>query len=877
MKFFISFIFTIFFLQNLSGQTHLQGYVTDPEGEALRGINILVYLPSSKVMVAYAVSDEQGYFYTKVSSSSDSLELVLSSMHCREEHRRIANITQTMQFGLEYDVKKLDLFEVTAKPIKQYGDTISYLVSSFAGKEDRAIEDVLRRMPGIDIEPNGKILYQGMPLQKFYVEGLDLMNGRYSVISKNLPHGTVGAVEILENHQPLKILEDRVYSQQASLNLKLKRDITTTGTAQIGSGFSPFLWDVNITPMTFTKNFQLVTSYQTNNTGNDVSQQLKILTLDEMLQNADRPSENPSMLNIQAANAPQIEQNRYLDNKIHFFNFNGLLRLNRDFELRSNLYYVNDQQQQQASLKRRFYMPSDTLSFTENIDNSLHNNYLIGEFTLSRNVKRNYLKNELKIKSYWDKQSGHVFNGNEEINQKLENPLKSISNDLRSVNSVGKHLVEFQSFISYDHSPHSLEVSPGQFEEVLNQDESYDKLFQQIDLKRFYADHSASFGFGWKRLNFTPRIGISFRRQMLESNLFITQQEEESEMGLDFANELEGDHTNAYLQTEIEYKKSSLTIKAKLPLSWQQVSLNDLTSNSGQEINRFLFNPSLSVNYKFRNFWKIRGSWRYSNKLGDINGMYYGYILNNYRSLSQNAAPLSEISRYNFSSYLSYRNPISSFFNSIAYIYTVSQNNLLYSNNIQADGTAVLQAFNIPNAVYSHNLNGQSSKYFAAAKSTISFKAYYSYRKGKSLISDELFNSATQFYNFTPGLNIRFTPWLNSEYELKANYIQTFIENQKKSTISLLTHKFNFFAFPTKNQLFSLSSEYYNFDGNNNFFVDILYRYTFTKQKIDIEFRWSNIFNTKTYTTYQASTFAVYESIYFLRPSQVFLSVKFGF
>ncbi|RLD38706.1 MAG: hypothetical protein DRI74_02985 [Bacteroidetes bacterium] len=399
MKFFISFVFTILFLQNLSGQTQLQGYVTDPEGEALEDINILVYLSSSKVMVAFAVSNDKGYFQTKVNSASDSLEIVLSSIHCREEHRRIANISQTLQFELEYDVKQLDAFTVMARPIERYGDTITYLVSSFAGKEDRAIEDVLRRMPGIDIEPDGKILYQGLPLQKFYVEGLDLMNGRYGVISKNLPHGTVGAVEILENHQPLRILKDRVYSQQASLNLKLKKDITSTGTAKLGVGISPFLWDVNITPMTFTKNFQIVTSYQTNNTGNDVSQQLKILTLDEMLQNADRPNENPSILNIQAANAPQIEQNRYLDNKIHFFNFNGLLRMNRDFELRSNLYYVNDQQQQQASLKRSFYTPSDTLSFTENIDNSFQNNYLIGEFTLSRNVKRNYLKNELKIKS----------------------------------------------------------------------------------------------------------------------------------------------------------------------------------------------------------------------------------------------------------------------------------------------------------------------------------------------------------------------------------------------------------------------------------------------------------------------------------------------
>ncbi len=202
---------------------------------------------------------------------------------------------------------------------------------------------------------------------------------------------------------------------------------------------------------------------------------------------------------------------------------------------------------------------------------------------------------------------------------------------------------------------------------------------------------------------------------------------------------------------------------------------------------------------------------------------------------------------------------------------------MIYRNLIQADGTSILQAFQLSNPSYSHSVNARGSKYISSAKSNISIQVNYTHRRGKSLINDVLFDNTTQFYNFLPGLNVHITPWLNSEYELNATYIQTFIEGERKSNLSLLTHKFNFFAFPAKNQLFSFSSEYYNLDGNNNFFANILYRYTITKHKVDIEFRWNNMFNTKSYTSYQTNAFAVYHSTYFLRPSQVFMSVKFSF
>jgi hypothetical protein len=152
---------------NTIGQVSIRGQVKNTKGEALSRINILVYLPGSKSLIAFAVSDEKGDFQTDVNSPSDSLTIEVSSINHRNQSRTVANISQNLSFKLVHDVTQLESFTVKASPIKQKGDTLSYLVSTFANEEDRAIEDVLQNMPGIEVEPNGKILYQGIPIQKF--------------------------------------------------------------------------------------------------------------------------------------------------------------------------------------------------------------------------------------------------------------------------------------------------------------------------------------------------------------------------------------------------------------------------------------------------------------------------------------------------------------------------------------------------------------------------------------------------------------------------------------------------------------------------------------------------------------------------------------
>lgn len=113
---------------------------------------------------------------------------------------------------------------VKAPKVRVQGDTITYDVRLFSKEGDRSIGDVLRRMPGIKTNENGQVSYNGTPINRFYIENSDMLEGQYGLATNNISNKEVGSVEILQNHQPVKALEGIAFSEQAAINLKLKEE-----------------------------------------------------------------------------------------------------------------------------------------------------------------------------------------------------------------------------------------------------------------------------------------------------------------------------------------------------------------------------------------------------------------------------------------------------------------------------------------------------------------------------------------------------------------------------------------------------------------------------------------------------------------------------
>jgi hypothetical protein len=861
-------------------QNKIEGNVIDNTGTPLEGIYILVSPVNGVNILAFAISDEKGAFSISHRSTLDSLKIRTRSLNFAEQLFFISNKSQNIHFVLETKIMELKEVNVQARPILRYGDTLDYTVNAFAGEKDRVLADVLKKMPGIDVGSDGRIYYQGEAIQKYYIDGLDLLEGKYAIANDNLPYSSVSTVQVLENHQPLRILQDIVPTDKASLNIKLKKNITTTGTAKAGFGFSPLLWDVNITPMLFAKKLQLIVSYQTNNMGDDVSRSLKRLTLEDLADYLDNQIDTKDeLLNIKTIQSPSFSKNRYLFNNVHLLNFNYLVKLSKEYELRVNASYLNDYQQESGKVETTYFLPNDTLQLNEYIHNNFFFNSLQTNFTLNKNNKKIYLKNSLQIKAYWDSQNGLIESGESKIEQNLGNPYQSVSNKLRFISTIGKQLIEFSSVAIYSNAPQQLQVFPGQFEGILNNNEPYDESIQQANLYGFFTNNSLGISKGKNRLKMITKLGFQYQNQRLNTFLNKINNGVVEELDLNFQNHLNWLKTKYYVQTEFVHQTKYLKTSLLLPLSLLNYTISDTELQRGQKLNPFLFEPRLSLQYTINAFWKLGGRASYSNNFGSIRQINYGAILQNLHLMQIKDIPLPESQSQNYALKVDYGNPLSSVFAGMNYQHTFTRNNLIFQNQLQADGSNYLSAIQQKNQRISHVLTGRISKYISSTKTTLSLESSYNTTFGEEIINSVFSEIDARILSFQPRLNIRIFDWMSMEYKMLNSTFTRSINQQKQPNVNQNKHLLDLSIYPHEGHYLGVFAEYYvttySERKTENYFLDFIYRFSFSKKKIDIEAKWYNVLNHQNYSSFYLSSFMLGQTTYQLRPSQFMLSIKF--
>jgi len=875
-------IFCFFIISISFSQTKISGTITTKDNTSLQGASVVVTKTKGNIILAYAISDTNGSYSLNINSKLDSLQINVSYIGYAKQPKIILNRSQTLNFNLLESTEKLKEVIVKSSAITKRRDTISYSVNAFKDQKDRVISDVLRKLPGIEVLVDGKILYQGKPIQKYYIEGLDLLEGKYNLANNNLPADAVSKVQILENHQPIKILDSLVFSDKASLNIKLKKNITVTGTSKLGIGLSPFLWNVNITPMLFTKNQQMITSYQTNNVGNDISSEIKTLTIEDLLDQFESNNEKKDWVTIQELSSPSFSKERWLDNNAHLLTTNYLVRLKKDVDLKINLSYINDFQQQNGNTQTSFFTPTDTISIIENTNNRLFFDSLKSKFVLTKNTNKNYFKNTFETNNYWDSQNGQIILNNENLNQNAEIPFTSFSNKLKIIKPFGKKLVTIKSVLSYSKSPQNLRVTPSQFEYLLNNGNSFEELNQKIEHSNFYANNSFSFTKGIKKFTFIPKVGFTIQNQKLDSRISIFENSIENILTGDFQNNLIFNKTSFYTILNTQYRNGDWRIELETPLKVQTFKREDNNLNKNQNINRLTFEPRLSIKKDLNAFWKTTFSASLKNSFGEINQLYYGYILNNYRNIQQYETPILESFKKNITFGISYRNPIKSLFINGFYSYGKSNQNLLFGNIINSDGTTSFGFFEQDNNNNTHNINFRGSKYFSKLNTTLTITSNVSLDNKEQLLNGTITDITTKNVQLKGKLDTEIIEWLNIEYKNKISVSNSQFENQQAfDNIITQEHLLNFNFYPTSNQYIGFNAEFYknNFSNQNqeNYFLNLNYRYTFKKSRIDLELNWNNILNTKEFATIFNDAFSYTQSTFQLRPRQVLMSMKFNF
>jgi len=869
-------LISIFIISIGYSQNEISGQVFDDKDQKLNGATVMVSKDSVSPILAYGISDASGKFKITVRNESNSLFLRVSYIGFGTFKKTIQNKTQALKVKLSPSSESLKEVLVKSEILRQRGDTLSFSVAAFKGKNDRVIADVLKKIPGIDIRPNGQIFYRDEPIQKYYIEGLDLLEGRYNLANNNLSAEAVSKVEILENHQPVKVLDSLEFSERASINIKLKKDVTYSGTATAGIGAAPLLWQAKVTPMIFTKKRQAIFTYQSNNTGSDVSREIRDFSIN--FSGNQFTIDKTDWLSIQNISEPPFSQERWLDNNVHLGSANILQRIKENIDLKLNISYLNDYQQQDGSTETRYFTPTDTIDVIENTNNDLYVSTLQGKLTFENNADKNYLKNQLEFNGFWNAARGAIDRRDIKIKQQLDNPFFGIKNDLRLLRTVGKQLITFNSNTGFTENNQDLMVQPGQFEAIFNDGDPYNEIQQLVSARKIYTDNSAGFTKALGKFTISPKFGFSIQHQQLDSDVFLNEDDEV--LDVNFKNRTEFEQSSVYFKNafRFESKDETWNLRLSTPLEFKSFRLEDDNFEDSRNLDRLVFEPNFYVKKKISAFLEANASAGLSYNFGEIQQLYYGFLLKGYRNLNRYNAPISEERKQNYSGGLRYRNPLKQLFLNASYSYAYSENNLLYSSNIGENGLTILEAVARNNSFDNHSFKAGGSKYLRKLKTSLKLNASYNLSKRQQLLNNTLAEVNTQSFNLRGSVEADISSWLIANYSGNFSTYTSGFEGNNFQKIENHQHIIELYFYPKDNQYLSLSGEYYGnslSENGENYFVNLGYQFTFEKPKMDLNLSWRNILNTDTFINAYNNQYYYVQSSYQLRPSQILATLKF--
>ena len=224
-------------------QVKVEGVVKDSIGAPLELANVIAINKETKALESFGVTNDKGKYKLDLKkNSSYKIKVSYIGMKAIEEELSTKEANLTKDFTMTLD-NALDAVELTYEmPVTIKGDTIVYNADSFKDGTERKLEDVLKKLPGVEITDDGEIEVEGKKVSKVMVEGKDFFDGDSKLATKNIPSNAVDKVEVLKNHSDVSQLSGVTNNQDnIALNIKLKEGKKNFwfGNVVAGGGDSP--------------------------------------------------------------------------------------------------------------------------------------------------------------------------------------------------------------------------------------------------------------------------------------------------------------------------------------------------------------------------------------------------------------------------------------------------------------------------------------------------------------------------------------------------------------------------------------------------------------------------------------------------------------
>jgi hypothetical protein len=208
----------------------VKGKLVDSTSQLLTNATVSVLVKKDSSLVNYTLSDSKGKFEIKNLAVGDYH--LFASFSGFEVYQKMFSVTadkRIVDLGtiiMQPEYKTLTGVVVTdASPVKINGDTISFKANAFNNKPDATVEDVLKKIPGVQVQKDGSIKAMGEQVQKVYVDGKEFFGNDPKVATKNLTADMVDQIQVFDDmSEQARFTKIDDGSRTKSINIKLKKD-----------------------------------------------------------------------------------------------------------------------------------------------------------------------------------------------------------------------------------------------------------------------------------------------------------------------------------------------------------------------------------------------------------------------------------------------------------------------------------------------------------------------------------------------------------------------------------------------------------------------------------------------------------------------------
>lgn len=827
----------------------------------------------------YTLSNEGGKYSIELQSLPDASYQLTVSKYGYIEATLVLQIPLTsreIDFELETKILQLDdaIFQARRIPIKQLGDTISFRPEAFADGTERVIEDILKKLPGFDVDPNGTIKFKGREISKLLLEGDDLFNHNYALGSKNISSNIIDEVQAVENYSFNPLLKGVADTDEVAINIKLKKGVSDlSGQADLGVGIANRL-DVNANVLLISAIHKNFSNFSFNNVGVNRSPWDYFFISNSKEQREIQGFLSPKLIS-ETSFSGEIENQKAKINQTYQANVNELYKLSKNINARVNFFYFKDQLDMENHSSTHYSFDTGT-SLDISADQYIKKNPIL--FFLDSKITWDIGSNSrLEMDTKWMDEKIHTSNHllqnyQDRLVSNLNSRRHFLYNDLQYTHKLNaSQVLRANLLLSQNSSPQDFVLTPGiniHTGDFTTQHQNHQYANTQRNYTFFLTE---LLGNHQKDNKYRLAIQTYFRSDHLSSLL-------QSNYVEDITNHLNLHVWQSSLQADYMWKAQKFSIKPQINL---QALKTNLMQQAKETLDRQLYlNSDLKLLYKISDIKHIQAEISHKQQQQQPNNLFINPILTSFRSLHFNDPSLALqktlLARVGFN----HNDLFNQFLFNVHLDWQQRQNTIIYQNHI-TQSLSNLRAWVLPRSLNQFSATAHVEKFVDILKSSIKANTTISRIKYFNMVNDSdlrenMGNNLLTEFTWRTG----FAMPINFQNKVQLNYFQNSSVHAPAFSNTSLQNQFSV-NFRYKRAWFALIGyQYFNPDldmPNAIGFLDAQISYRPLNKSWSIVLEASNLTNHKDFKQIFVSDFYRSEMRQSLNPGFVMLRYSFRF